>query len=328
MFCVWKEDSMKELLSVLVILLWASPSFAEITFDSNGRWSTSFDCPEWQMCANWPSGCPLSCDGLIPGGGWGTSGGHYEQITSEANNPLGTGRGQRHWLADANNGNSGGLEIVFPSALPEFWIRFYIRFPLGFSWASPLQYYKIIYINRGQTPYLEVDWPWGWTRSGITATTGGVFQELMGDVNSGWETLMANSTVDARTGKHQGDGKWHCFECHFKTNTSGANGIWELWIDGIRKVNHANVDYRGVLFSRVLIGSNHTPCLNGKDTPVDYDDIVVSTKAYIGPMQATPPPPSPPPRFAPPTQPPATKSSMTGTIDTASGTSRATIRPK
>src|SRR3989304_8335453 len=114
----------------------------------NLPWSTTYNCPEWtQSDGLYPPA--INCDGLTGYGGWVTRDGKEEQITSAANYPGGGGvRGQRQWVGDGTNNNSGGIKITFNSPQPELWIRWYMRYELGFQW-DPLHYDKILYINPG-----------------------------------------------------------------------------------------------------------------------------------------------------------------------------------
>ncbi|MFZ3066075.1 MAG: fibronectin type III domain-containing protein, partial [Nitrospirota bacterium] len=110
----------------------------------NLPWSTTYNCPEWKQADGNPN-----CDGLTAYGGWVTTDGKEEQITSAANYPGGAGgRGQRHWLGDGSANNSGGTKIEFTSPQSELWIRWYMRFQTGFTW-SDLQNFKILYIDNG-----------------------------------------------------------------------------------------------------------------------------------------------------------------------------------
>ena len=110
---------MRRILTYIIVaglwLLCSAPAVAQ------SPWSTSFDCPEWtqanglgeaQVC--------LAGDNIQGHGGWTTGLGKADQITTAANNPLGTGRGFRHWRGGANttdntigaNSNGGGRSLI------------------------------------------------------------------------------------------------------------------------------------------------------------------------------------------------------------------------
>lgn len=269
----------KIMLSIAIVLIWIGVANATITLP----WSTTFHCAEWVCCST------VNCDGFYKHGDWHSSGGHYEQITTAANySGGGGGRGQRHWVGDGQSDNSGGLRVDFDKGYPEIWFRFYVRFQSGLTWAAPLGFLKIAYVNVATSYYDECDWPRGWDDSGICLNG----RDHLGGVGTGWDTIMANGAIV--NGHHTSDGQWHCFEYHLKVDTNGSNGIWQLWIDGVLKVNETNMDYGGSNFTRILFGSNHTAMANGGDRYIDYDDIAISNTGYIGSVSPPSPPPSPP----------------------------------
>ncbi len=80
-----------------------------------------------------------------------------EQITTEANHSSGGGsKGQRHWLGDGVNVNSGGTAVEFTTGQTEIWIRWYMRFQTGFKW-SGYQGFKIIYPHGPASVILGTD---------------------------------------------------------------------------------------------------------------------------------------------------------------------------
>jgi len=124
---------------LLVVPLLSQPVSATIDL-SSGYWETTFDCDtdgnpgngdtDWLQYAD-----PLNCDGIGKGGDWTSSGGHYTQIVSGANNPAGGGgKGEYHWIGDGVNQNSGGVRISFDSPRNELWVRWYQKYQLGFNW--------------------------------------------------------------------------------------------------------------------------------------------------------------------------------------------------
>ena len=265
-----------------MVLIWIGVAHPITAF--GWTFASTYNCSEWVCCTT------ISCDGWLKHGDWHSSGGGYEQITTAANYSAGGGgRGQRHWLGPGNADNSGGIRLDFAD-VPEIWVRFYVRFQTGFSWAVFNLYYKLIYINVAENPYFECDWPRGFDYAGICING----RDHLSPAGAGWDQVMVGGALDVN-GHRTSDGQWHCFEYHLKTNTSGANGVWEMWVDGVRLVNLTDMDFLGGNFNRVLFGSNHTPTLNPGDMYVDYDDIVISNTGYIGPIGGNPgsPPSSP-----------------------------------
>jgi hypothetical protein len=228
-------------------------------------WSTTFNCPDWNGSGG------LDCSGLRAGGSW-TCNGRAEQITSSANNSS-AGKGQRHWKGDGTNLNSGGLEINFNTPQGEIWVRWYMRYEAGFKWSS-LSYDKIIYLDNTTVPEF-----YEWDRLNVYA--GGVNNA---SVTGGWDTVMKNGQIDPATGHRTSDGRWHCYEVHLKNN--GSNGVAEFWVDGVRRLSASNVNF-GTNFTRILFGSNQKSPGNGGCGCVDYDDIAVSNRGYIGPLSNT-----------------------------------------
>ncbi|MBI5236572.1 MAG: hypothetical protein HY886_10045 [Deltaproteobacteria bacterium] len=272
-------------------------------------WSTSFNtsgqCNDWTQ-ANGLSGTQVNCDNLTGWGSWtcddsgvpGTNGAagtgpfHEEQITSSANNPAGGGgKGQRHWKGwngtnspNATN-NSGGLSIDFAAVQPELWVRWYMRYQAGFKWANIIED-KIIYFDVVSTQTsVIVAWQGygtGSDTSKILAQSGGS-QTFISSAGKGWDGTMGGAASD---------GLWHYYEVHLKMNTSGANGMAEMWIDGIQTVSAASVDWRPggtgsylTGWNYVLFGSNsRSPDNSYACAYADFDDITISNTGYIGPL--------------------------------------------
>lgn len=236
-------------------------------------WTTTYDCPEWEF----PGG--FTCDNIVDyGGGWtcDTAGASKnEQITLAANNPDGDGgRGQRHWEGDGSNDNSGGLRIDFVQQT-ELWLRWYMRYQSGFQW-STLIYDKWLYFNVGQPHAVVPEWQ-GSDRVGVWAAASDNNNSSVG--NDGWTSTMGGATSD---------GQWHYYEVHLKMDTDGTDGETELWVDGVRKLQYADVDFGTTAgWNSVVIGTNQASPANGVCEYVDYDDITISNTGYIGPISDT-----------------------------------------
>ena len=269
-----------------------TPAWAEISLP----WSCTFDCDEWTkdetspLYAN-PIVCNNDCDGLVEWGGYMTSCGDYEQITSDANNPSGGGgRGQRHWYGPGNDGendNSGGLALYFADHPAEIWIRWYMRFPTGLSW-SRINYDKLIYLFLEPiSADVEIILEW-YGSDGFRVAVQGVSGVVSPTANSGagWLTFIHEDLT-------AGDDEWHYFEAHLKIDTDGSNGIAEVWIDDVKIINEHSVNFGGLShgntgFSHMLIGSNQETVNSITCEPVDFDDISISATGQIGPLDSTP----------------------------------------
>lgn len=266
-------------ITVVCLLILQNPRMAAaITLP----WSTTFDCNDWNQYTD-----PLNCDGLSKGGGWTcTQGGtYYEQITAAANNPNGGGgKGQRHWVGDGSNNQSGGTALYFDKPQKELWIRWYLRYQPGFKW-SYIVYNKLLYIH---TDAFSVDAVPEWYNADdfSIAAQGGSGHNVCN--HCGWNTLMGGPTSD---------GKWHALEVHIKMDTNGSNGVAEAWMDGIQKLSVTNVNFGTQPgWSWMQFPSNQSSPSNGGCFYLDYDDLAISNTGYIGllPPAGTKAKPSPP----------------------------------
>ena len=256
------------LIAIITILYYPDNSHSAV----NLPWSTTYNCPEWTQSNGLSN---VNCDGLAGHGGWvatDNSGSYEEQITSAANYPGGSGgRGQRNWKADGYDNNSGGLKINFNSPQSELWIRWYMRYELGFQW-DPLLMNKILYLDPGQ---IHAVIPEFYGQEMNIAKSKSPNNQLSTG-GQGWNAIMANGGTDAR-GNKMSDGQWHLYEIHIKMDTNGANGIAEFWVDNVQTLYYNNSDYGTAQgWSTVVFGSNQLWPANGKAMYVDFDDIVIS----------------------------------------------------
>lgn len=271
---------------VLLVLLACGDSHAAI---SGLPWSTTYNCSEW----NQDQGDPV-CNGLEIAGGWKTSAGNREQITSAANYPAGGGgKGQRHWIGPGVNNNSGGTYIGFPSGQREIWIRWYMRFEAGFQFSSYTGCKALYFKQAGAQnhnvfgfaagPYGSLAYIDYWGEGGAN---------YLPSPDYGFYQIHGNS--------HVSDGSWHCYEVHIKSETGPAanNGILEAWVDGVRRIYSTTIDHglasEGLYLHGILVGSNLNALAGDTDRYIDYDDIAISNTGYIGPLSASPPDPTPP----------------------------------
>ncbi|HJX18603.1 MAG TPA: hypothetical protein VJ437_10450 [Acidiferrobacterales bacterium] len=253
----------------------------------NLPWSTSYNCPDWKQSDGLPS-----CDGLLDYGSWTCDNGdgtrEEEQITAAANYPGGGGgKGQRSWDGDGTNNNSGATRLPLTNPQPELWIRFYMRYPLGFRWDPYPTYEKWL---RVDTVNAIPIW-YGPDKVAIGAYPAG--QSYGSSDGTGWNTVMVAGATDPVTGLKTGDGLWHWYEVRIRINTPGnADGVGEIWIDGIQRLSRNDIDYRAELGSTFVPGGwtevswahNQTTPGNGRCVPVDYDDVAIRAIGPIGPV--------------------------------------------
>lgn len=255
-------------------------------------WSTTFNCNDWDSSMG-VTESNVNCDGLV-----GTAdavatdayGSYREQITVSANNPNGGGgKGARHWRCDGKDAGTGNMIKTFTtSAYPEIWIRWYMRHQQGFQWAGGAPYYeKWLYIRNGYSSYIASIYNSntyavvsGYT-SGGKINNGPVGRDISSLSTASWSSINAGGI---------GDGNFHAYETHLKTDTNGQDGIAETWVDGVKVLSATNLDYNTlnsvnpVGWSYFLLNSNASSPSNGRCMYVDYDDYAVSTTGYIGPI--------------------------------------------
>jgi len=236
---------------------------------------TSFDCPEWAQ----GNGDPCSPnDGIDAYGGWTTSAGGRDQITSAANNPMGGGRGFRHQRGPGTNNNGGSILINIPHS-PQVWLRFYMRFSAGFQFVGGAPHYtKDIYWNVHEPGWVF----FGFLDSMLTTHLSGMGMNSPNQYSSdSWSAINSGSV---------GDGQWHAYEQYLNTNT----GQVRMWRDGKLVLERSGLNFGMTNFKWFALGENQNEVLGFHYT--DYDDIAVSTTGYIGPLGSTAPTPPLPPR--------------------------------
>jgi len=257
----------------VIVVFWTTVEAQTITLP----WSTTYNCLEMvQGTAPWNLYPAPLCDGIRSYGAW-TSNGQGEQITSAANNPSGSGgRGQRQWDCDGNNCNSGSTIVSFASPQPELYIRWYMRYQAGYTWAAGApQYDKVLYIRDSTQTMNSIP--------EFYSNNWNMFSQVDSNhmiANMGWAFTQGGSV---------GDGVFHCFEVHIKTDTNGGNGIGEFWFEGVQKGSITNINYgRTPGWVSVEIGENQNSPANGRNAYVDFDDIAISNTGRIGCLNTTP----------------------------------------
>ncbi len=222
------------------------------------------------------------------------------QITSAANNPLGTGRGIRVWADEVGlgGGNSGIGGLEFPQGVKEFWMRWYVRYAEGFRWYPDLVYLKLNRFRWQMTasPGDERQMIVGligpdscaWYQDLHTEEGGTIKQEAS---QCGWNTMMGGIEKCTKDPTNPGyclaDGKFHEVQVHLKINTIGQpDGLAEYWLDGVKKLTMLNINWKtGYQWARTAAGNqatvNNTPTTGLWGQYVDYDDVAISTTGYI-----------------------------------------------
>ncbi len=237
---------------------------------------TTFDCTDWiQGMGGGDASVCSSGDGIAGSGDWITSSGSKDQIIAAANNPSGSGgKGFRHWRGNGSNNTGGGLTITLPAPVTEMWVRFYMKFSLGFAWS-------------GGAPLYTKDHYWGACGSGCVIF--GIQGSNSWGVNyNGSVNYPSSRTWSQSQGGSTGDGQWHLYEYHLKQN--GTAATIEIWIDGVRYLNRTNADLGNTPWRSFKLGENQssvTGCV--PDCYTDYDDIAISTTGQIGPVTAPTP---------------------------------------
>ena len=267
---------------VFIYMLQFSVAFAGVDLP----FYTTFDCDEWIYT---DGDLPANCTGLDEAGAGefydGTC--EYEEIHSRGNYPDGGGgRGLVHKacgdscdVMDASS-SSGGVLINFNTAQSEMWIRWYMKYELGFKFAGNWASNKILFIRdvgNTQQPIPKFDY----TDSFGIHVQGAAAGEYEVD-GTGWATTMGGVT---------GDGEWHYYEIHLKTDTDETDGVFEFWIDDRPVQRFTNVNYKTKKWYQVGVASNfHGVC---GDFEVFYDDVAISNTGRIGQIggSSVPPPP-------------------------------------
>lgn len=252
--------------------------------------TSTLNCIDWTQ-----NGSGVVCEGVhndhVTNYCKDDSGSVPASINAAGNNPTGGGAsGFRTPVGDGVNNGGGSATIYLNVPQPEVWIRFYLRYPLGFRW-SELSYQKLIYVNQVAGKNSAIVDMFG---SGSTGEVG-LYIQSWGGVwhhpdhryepadpsfvvpNRGWDQIMGGPT---------GDGKWHYYEAHFKINSASgvADGIYEQWVDGTLVNSHRDVNWNASPFTAFAFNTNQKSPANGRCEYVDWDDFAIRQDGYIGPV--------------------------------------------
>lgn len=89
--------------------------------------------------------------------------------------------------------------------------------------------------------------------------------------------------------------RWLCFEFHFKPDSGAGDGVFEFWVDGVRRISNLNLRYYaapctpGYFRTGYLLGHSNSGFT--ADTYIYIDDVAFSN-TYIGPLQSGSPQPT------------------------------------
>lgn len=258
---------------LLILFLFLFPVMAYSTtasfpFSSSFTGTATDPLPTGYSWEDYPGNAPWqgSVDGT-------TSAGHRGRISASDNYSGGAGgNGFGQVMGDGHNNPDGSHLRVQTHATGEFWIRWYQRYPAGFTWADGEVYYqKLIYTNPNESDgKLVIQWRDG--TFGINLFDYGTINVQSSDTNGAWNTVMGGTT---------GDGEWHCYEFHVKGGTSG-NSILEAWVDNNQVMSDTTRNISGLSVTVFELGTNSDSPANGSDTYVSWDDIAISTIGRIG----------------------------------------------
>ncbi len=246
---------------------------------------TTFNCPEshgyspaygagWQVNFN--------CDGLVRGGDNRCTPGELPSwISSDANMPGGDGgRGLKVYVGGPiRNNGSGGISIPLDSPVQEFWIRFYMKYPLGMrSTIDGEQWgHKILWVTgpENRANILEPD------PSGIKVWNQGQVSEVVLDKSWSWNQIWGHTTPGANL---TADGQWHLWEMYIKYSKETNDGVQSVWIDDTLRAHQTGLNINSQGANAIKIHVNQSGVEGGKCVPIYYDDIAVSTTGRIGPI--------------------------------------------
>lgn len=192
--------------------------------------------------------------------GTGTAGLHQDEVLTAANRQ--DGRGFRHYRGAPHNDNGGGISLQWAGTNPEIWARYYIRYKAGMVWENgDNPSYTKDFVLGGNKVFCGHQGP-GW---GCNVNGGPTHSSTYA-----WFNLMGGSSV--------ADGLWHCFEWHLDAN----NGIVELWIDDVQRVNvsTANFAAAGVTSFNAAFTGNQSSLVSSGYT--DYDDFYITSTGRVG----------------------------------------------
>ena len=332
---------MKSTFIFKIVIIISVLSISSLVFSEDIIFQDNFDDhPDWELTQpKAPTALSVySGEETIPSG-WHSyyiAGSYYTDpgknsiILSKENARDGKGKCLTFWNESDTRGDGWAsdnqLGLSLPDGYNELYVRFYIKFQLGWKWQTsnnPFQKFFRITHYHGGSPYLffeggnqhplftsllakwdgsanvsqylnyryeNVYYP---NSASPSHTTGDTFYFGSGNYSGTGQTFWDNGMV--------GDGKWHCWEFYVKMNSGIGipDGIIRFWHDGslIAEVTDlawsdegSQVDPR-LNWNYLTIGGNSFNhfAVNEDEAEQWYaiDDFVVSTKR-IGPLPQKP----------------------------------------
>lgn len=256
-------------------------------FDTEYSWTTG---SAWDSSVTWPaadSDIGTAGDGVTIHGSQNTTAVNYSFINASYNHAAGGGgKGFRFHAGNGSNDASARPSIDWGTLETELWFRFYARFQTGFDWDRPDGVPTWIKFWDMRSPILI----WGHYDRNVAAGRGWGWN--VGNATNWGGDKNWNDTMGDGTDGQLGDGLWHCFEGHYKTETTpGSSGDGQLhtWVDDVLVLSETSVSMPGDNgHSSADFWINVSNVENG-DFFVDIDDIRISNTARVGPLGAAAP---------------------------------------
>ncbi|MBD1399343.1 hypothetical protein [Pelovirga terrestris] len=294
-------------LTIILFVLGTNSSFSFINFDSEGKWSTSFEYGQ-ECVKHWKFHDEIGyCKDVANDGATWTG---YPQAYQEDNHTIENlthisasaansgGYGARFWNWDGVNSHTPTVGVIFPSPQTELWIRWYIRYQEGYRWEA-LNYEKNLYI---------------YTADRYPAVITGALNDTWYIASSGLpqigqsQNVMSNKTWADVMGGPYSHGQFLAIEVYLKMNSAlgVADGVARKWINGELVLDRNDLQHSGTnanaLSGWMNFGFNENQSEVGNQRGpiginrayIDYDDMVVYNLTppnldahgypFIGPM--------------------------------------------
>lgn len=312
------KTEMKSVIITVAAVLFAGIASAAVTvpytidFECGEELTLDPDLSDWQAFWN------CNNQDITGGGGWAATnngGEGWKEVLVAAQNPASSGSyGLRYPVGYRKNDSPSGISFTLDQRYTELWIRWYMRFADGYRWycgndaaiTTPNDppvcrtQMKLIYfdMDRGTSGAWQAKLH-NWNNLGYLTYADGSNRgtEDGGDewVSWGWDDLNATGDDVVYTWNNSdhklGDGQWHCFEIHFKYETSAGagDGVFEFWIDDVKRYGSTSVEYGATdgILDVEFPANEDTPYNTPSNSFVDFDDIAFSATGYIGPIDAT-----------------------------------------
>jgi hypothetical protein len=219
--------------------------------------------------------------------GIGSWGGGAIQNASAVDSPSGSGKAMLVRAPGDNDGKTGRGVDVRPAitAVDEAWLKYRVFFPNDFDWWAGGKLPGLAGVSGGLASFSTSAGgtydPRSWSgrilfiqegrmKSYLYVTHAGGSDHAEYGLMSNWTTTLRKNT-------------WHTIELHYKLNSPGQNnGLFEGYVDGVRGIRLADVQYRDAthptlrinqLFFASFFGG---PTSNQTDERWFFDDVVVS----------------------------------------------------